>query len=63
MTTLELFKELTKRYISEIENPSKSGWNAKEETWQDNFVPNKSKLKRLRLLLHEVMREIEENDK
>ncbi len=55
MNKKELIKELTKRYQDELEKPSKGGY------YGETKEVNKSKLKRLRLLLIEVMRELEED--
>jgi len=55
----QLILELTKRYVHEIKNPSKEGYNEIKKKWEENCKTNKSKLKRLRLLLHEVMFELE----
>ena len=57
---IELLKELQKRYLNELENPTGYVYGDFPGSSGRYQISNKSKLKRLRLLIAEVMRELEE---
>lgn len=56
---ITVLKELQGRYVDELLKPSKWGYNKKTEKYEENAVCNKTRLKRLRLQMHEIMMELE----
>lgn len=56
---LNLVKDLFNRYIDEINNPTGYIYGDYPDSKYTYQNPNKSKLKRLRLLLLEIMKEVE----
>jgi len=55
-----LLKELQKRYLDELEFPTGYIHGNYPDSHLDYQATNKAKLKRLRLLIAEVMKELEE---
>ena len=62
MEKTDMVLELAKKFVKEAKNPTKWGYNPKLEKYTENALPNRAKLKRLRLMLHEIMYEIEKGD-
>jgi len=60
---VDLLKELEKRHLHEIEYPTGYVYGDYPGSAGTYQVSNKSKLKRLRLLIAEVMKELEEEMK
>ena len=60
---ITLLKELQKRYLDELENPTGYIYGDYPDSPKLYQLNNKSKLKRLRLLIAEVMKELEKEIK